>query len=77
VIAEEFQTLVTVAALALGFQRGDMGKGGGEQRRIGKFMPDTRLDRGGGCLGADLAALLLRPVAVRSGSRAFRRSSHD
>jgi hypothetical protein len=46
VIAEEFEPLVAVASLELGFlQRRDMGKGGGQKRRRGKFVPDACLDR--------------------------------
>jgi len=60
VIAKEFETLVTVTALARGFQGGNVREGGRKQGRIGKFVPDPRLERGGGGLGADLAALLLR-----------------
>src|ERR1700737_3840713 len=51
VVAEEFETLITVTALARGFQGGDVGEGGGQQRGIGKFGPDPRLDCGGGRLG--------------------------
>src|ERR1700716_2720505 len=68
VIAEEFETLVTVTALARRFQRGNVGEGGGEQRSVGKFVPDPRFDRSRGRLGADLALLLgLRglPAGVR------------
>src|SRR5882724_8371768 len=58
-VAEKFHTLVTVATLARGFQRGNMREGRGQQAGIGKFVPDARLDRRSGGLGADLGALLL------------------
>src|SRR5712691_11013638 len=58
-VAEKFHTLVTVTTLARGFQRGNMREGRGQQAGIGKFVPDARLDRRSGGLGADLAALLL------------------
>ena len=90
-IAEKFETLVTVAALARRFQRGNVGEGGRQQRGIGEFVPDPRLDRRGRRLGADLAALLFATVVqwlasggelirltVRSGYPVLlRRSSHD
>src|SRR5258706_2039378 len=69
VIAEEFETLVTVTALARGFQRGDVREGRRKQGRVGKFVPDPRLERGGGGLGADLAALLLRCREFLAGVR--------
>src|SRR5882762_3758130 len=69
VVAEKFETLVTVAALARGFQRRNVREGGRKQGRIGKFVPDPRLERGGGGLGADLAALLLRCRGLASGIR--------
>src|SRR3981081_960155 len=46
VITEEFETLVTVTALARGFQRGYVREGGGQQGGIGKFVPYPRRDRG-------------------------------
>src|SRR5712671_2095823 len=58
-VAEKFHALVTVTTLARGFQRGNMREGRGQQAGIGKFVPDARLDRRGGGLGADLGALLL------------------
>src|ERR1700730_7871636 len=71
-VAEEFEALVAVAALARGFQRGDMGKGGGQQSGIGKLVADSRLDRRRRGLGADLAALFLcrRVFRHRVGLRA-------
>src|SRR6185369_7615091 len=51
VIAEEFQPLIAVGAMAgRGLQGGDMGKGGRQQRGIGKFVADASLDRGSGRL---------------------------
>src|SRR6266853_3208846 len=58
-VAKKFHTLVTVTTLARGVQRGDVREGRGQQAGIGKFVPDARLDRRGGGLGADLGALLL------------------
>src|ERR1700687_1347364 len=69
VVAEEFETLITVTALAGGFQGGDVGEGGGQQGGIGKFVPDPRLDCSCGRLGADLAALFLRRHAFAAGVR--------
>jgi hypothetical protein len=65
VIAEKFETLVAVAALARGLQRGDVGEGGGQQRGIGEFVPDARLDRRS---GAALALTLPRFFLAATGS---------
>src|ERR1700692_2946592 len=69
VIAEEFEALITVAALARGFQRGHMRESRGEQGGIGKLVPDARLERRGGRLGADLGALFLRRRRFAAGVR--------
>jgi hypothetical protein len=69
VIAEEFEALVTVAALARGFQRGNMREGRGEQGRIGELVPDACLERRGGRLGADLGALFLSRRRFAAGVR--------
>ena len=45
VVAEEFEPLVAVAAVARGFQRGDVGEGGRQQRRVREYMADPRLMR--------------------------------
>src|SRR5438552_3481234 len=61
VIAEEFQPLIAVGAMAgRRLQGGDMGKGGRQQRGVRKFVADASLDRGSGRLGPGLAALLFR-----------------
>src|SRR5207237_10661612 len=60
-VAEKFQALVAIAALANGFQRRDVREGGRQQLWIGKLVADPRLDSGcGGSLGGSLGALLLR-----------------
>src|SRR5882724_6669087 len=69
VVAEKFETLVAVAALARGFQRGNMREGGGQQGGIVQFMPVPRLDRRSRRLGADLAALFLRRRGLAAGVR--------
>src|SRR3954453_4384383 len=58
VITQELETLITVAALTSGFKRRDVGEGGHQELGIGKFVSNPRLDRGNGCLRADLGSLL-------------------
>src|SRR5437016_8588727 len=70
VIAEEFQPLIAVGAMAgRRLQGGDMGKGGRQQRGVRKFVADASLDRGSGRLGPGLAALLFRRKIGRASCR--------
>jgi hypothetical protein len=71
VIAEKFEALVTVTALARGLlQRGNVGEGSGQQGGIGEFVPDPRLKgRGGSPGGGGLAGLFLRCHRLAAGVR--------
>src|SRR6516225_9436882 len=69
VVAEKFEALIALAPLARGFQGGDVGEGGGQQGRVGEFVPDTRLQRGGGRLGADPGALFPARCSLAGGIR--------
>ena len=59
VVAEKFEALVALGAVARGLERGHMRERGGQQRGIAELVADARLDRRGCRLGRDLGALLL------------------
>ena len=58
-IAEKFQPLIAVGAVARSLQRRNMREGRGEQRRIVERITDTLLDRRHGSLRGRLPARLL------------------
>ena len=68
-VAEKLEPLVAVAALARGFQRGDVRERRGEQERVGEFVPDARFQRGRRGLGADLGAIFLSRRGFAPGVR--------
>src|SRR5947209_2099613 len=69
VVAQEFKSLIAVAALARQFQCGHVSEGGHQQSRIAELVPDPRLDSFGGRLCRALAPLLAschrRALSVR------------
>lgn len=74
-VAEEFEALITVGAIACGLERRNVGEGRREQRRIGKRVADPLFDRSRSRLCGSLPRGFLTATGPDSVSDAERVSS--